>query len=483
MATMLCSCVAEEPQSPTDTEREGTYLSLRIGGRGFGGSRAGVAEGYDREDALRNENTIYNLTLFFLRGATDINDDDANIYGAHYIGRSPDLHEGGEARYTVDIPDLKPMPGDRVIVVVNMGDLSGIGSAPALREATSRGWRESGSLAEYDMFAMSSCRTDDGYIVNPLAGSTSAAGSRENPLSVSVSVERLAARIDLWFDRKNIEGDKLAYNTSGGTGRVYVTDVAPTNVMKQPTYVLKHVSAGTGSLGPVTVCGEEYLGDDGLPSNYVVEPTSTRKGDATLLEGWYGDSRAGLFESPAPMVRWYPLGGFLGDSRLLQNTKGEHEVAMTIAYANENTYEASAATADHVTGLAVKAVFTPDGMAYGQDFWRVAAADLDESKSRYFGSEAEARDFAASNAGYLSPVHYPGGVCYYSIWLRHRLENTSEELVYPMEFGTVRNHIYRVGFGFRGPGTTHIDIKKPEQHVAELYVREWNFRRLGSIIM
>lgn len=52
-----------------------------------------------------------------------------------------------------------------------------------------------------------------------------------------------------------------------------------------------------------------------------------------------------------------------------------------------------------------------------------------------------------------------------------------------MEFGTVRNHIYRVGFGFRGPGTTHIDIKKPEQHVAELYVREWNFRRLGSIIM
>lgn len=477
-AIIFASCHTEESPEP-DIDERGTYLHLNINMADGTGSRSGIANGYGYEEGVRRENSIYNITLFFYQGEGP--NDDADFYRTYYVGRTPVFTSGnGSANYIIQLSDFHPNEGDRILLVANMGDLSSIGSTAELRDNTAKAWQQSGILAECDMFAMSSCRSDDGLITTKSSDTGLEAGTKGNPFIANVTVERLAARIDLWFDRDNIDGNRMKYTTSGGNGTVYITDATPVNAMQQNTYVLKHVSTGLDDLSATGVCGNELSGDDGLPANYVIEPSTTQKGDKEMLPEWYGATSAGTFTTfPGSSS----ISTLLGDERLRQTTAGEHSIAMTVAYANENTYPASQATASHVTGLALRAVFVPDGMTYGSDFWRVRNEDSDESKSLYFATAAEANEFVSATPGYLAPEYYPGGVCYYSIWLRHRLENTSEETVYPMEFATVRNHIYRVALSFRGPGKPYIDLSEPEEHVAEIYVRRWNFKRLNGIIM
>lgn len=241
--------------------------------------------------------------------------------------------------------------------------------------------------------------------------------------------------------------------------------------------MLKHLSDGF-DIGNTFVCGKELLGDDGLPTNYVVEPTTTLKGTADDFESWYGNSRSEAVTDAS----FTPVAEYLSDD-LLQGTAGAHDKALTIGYGCENTYPAALADHRRVTGLMLRAVYVPSGMTAGSDFWRVRHATLDFDKEHYFAAESEALKFVEENPGYLSPIYHKGGICYYHFYFRHRLENNSEAIVYPMEYGTVRNHIYRAGLVFRAPGTTDITTDEPEQHIAELYVRRWNFRRLNTIIM
>lgn len=52
-----------------------------------------------------------------------------------------------------------------------------------------------------------------------------------------------------------------------------------------------------------------------------------------------------------------------------------------------------------------------------------------------------------------------------------------------MEYGIVRNHVYRVRFNFHGAGTPTPDIEGPENAEAAIYVRPWNVFRHEQIIL
>lgn len=474
-STVLSSCYDEPVEPEPEPEAKPLYMRIYIGIDGFG-SRAAVANGYDYEAAVRNEDKIDNLTLFFYSNVPGP-DSDVYFYGSLYISRQPDDivpgPDGSVCYYYEELATaLQPGDGDRMIVVTNMGDRRNIRNMAQLRAATAQAFRSQAQLSEYDRFAMSTCDKSGTSGIITLKEDTNG----NDFFSVNATVERLAARFDLWLDRENIGTGCLEYTATNGRDKVYITDVALLNAMQQPGYVLKHTSKGF-DMTDTEVCGYEYLGDDGLPTNYVVEPTSLLKGTGDALEAWYGGSRATL---AANALR--PISDFLSDN-LTTPTTGAHNTALTIGYAAENTYTPGQATAAHVTGVALRAVYVPEGMNYGDDFWRVRHVSLNRAMELYFDTADKAAEYVSSHPDYLPALHYPGGVGYYTVWFRHRLEKNSEEIIYPMEFGTVRNHIYRMAFSFSTPGSPELDIHNPEQHIAQLYVRRWNFKRLQTIIM
>ena len=93
--------------------------------------------------------------------------------------------------------------------------------------------------------------------------------------------------------------------------------------------------------------------------------------------------------------------------------------------------------------------------------------------------------YADSHRGTLT--EYPDGICYYNMWIRHANDNTADpgpDRRSPMEYGIVRNNVYRISFTFHGPGNLTPDNPRPTEHMRTvIYVRPWAFHRHPEIIM
>ena len=72
---------------------------------------------------------------------------------------------------------------------------------------------------------------------------------------------------------------------------------------------------------------------------------------------------------------------------------------------------------------------------------------------------------------------FADGICYYNVWLRHANVDSNPHLTFPMEYGIVRNNIYRVGVSkVTGPGTPSPSKDGPEHIYLRIFAREWNLR-------
>lgn len=191
---------------------------------------------------------------------------------------------------------------------------------------------------------------------------------------------------------------------------------------------------------------------------------------------------------------------------------------MTLFYCNENTQLTEAQTADYVTGLAFEATYVPatvysafdatepesaqlTATAYtrGTTFWRVTLTkqDMKESEAVYFtdGTVADTyADFITAKTGFPALVQeYVQGKCYYNLWLRHAntdvigadnaWDTSDPHETFPMEYGIVRNNIYRVGVGFTGPGTPQPEMRAPRNIRYRIFVRKWFLREFPPVVI
>lgn len=515
--TVVSSCSdergADDPVTPADDRA--TYVRLLI--TVPVSSRANPSGGEDGdglEPGIRHENEIEDLTLFFYRDPTRQGlalpsntpfESKAYLSGASLTTVSDNTVTGV---YRVD--DYLPVDGDRVLVVANMGDLTAIGTLGDLRDhLVEDPWKSADKIADYKRFAMATASNDpDDGIVAVKTHS----GSSEDPFSVAVKIERTAARIDIWFNNATNNGDgELLYDvkpTAGGDGAavamVHVTNILPINVMQSPTYTFKRVTATSSVSGDIVYCGVENTDEStDIPSNYVIEPHTTAKSadmkeDALELVEWYGDTRAAyvrlnyssLFDDDNSISSY-----FAGDE-LHQFTQAGYDFDsyVTLAYANENTQDMSLHDSRFITGLLFKAVYEPttvysDGeatvkdsrdYALGQTFWRYSPSrqDVIEGDCLYFSNEEAVKAYAAAHPEDIAQITcFDGGICYYNLWLRHaNADKTDPHETCPMEYGTVRNNIYRVGISFTGAGDPTPVLREPNNINARIFVRKWNFR-------
>lgn len=341
-------------------------------------------------------------------------------------------------------------------------------------------------------------------------------GTKEFPFTAQIALERAAARIELMYDADALkvpgndadasaDNRVLVYNVTGSDGviaTVSITHVVPVNVMQQGSFLLKHLTATTTLSSwpsdisaihagvsaqswptslPLYMARDESV-SDGVPTNYVVEPSTATKANLLLalsqsesatekanpltsvsqgvIKGWYGATATSAIESAGASAftdarRIAPI---IANGSLTVS-EGDWKKSMVICYAEENTHpvlssllttepDANGDLYRHfATGLLFRAIYCPKTVysgieettdkegkeitalvvdtdySYGKTFWRYAPTRLNaqnESTCLYFKTEAAALAYAALNPDDLAEIsEFKNGECYYNLWLRH----------------------------------------------------------------
>lgn len=408
------------------------------------------------------------------------------------------------------------------VVVTNMEDFEPKTLRDLRNCIVSQPWTsESASLWSYNNFVMSN--EHDSY-----CDFTTGDGTRENPYKIIVTIERVAARIDFAYDTDVTTPDKVDFNDGKGhtnvlkytttSGTVNLTHVRPFNVMQanqstnQGTYLIKRF-ANQKNQSTFSYLNPEkpYAGYGLTPEMFplVVEPTTWSKGGAYANPTeWYGNTHKNNVDADYASASEYAVHYPTTTDGFAQGySPGEDKTKYYVLdYANENTMEAGKSLKEYATGYILRAVYepktvkegvwedddsdvsTPEVMTGIQDAsytvgttfyrYRPLVTTFDESQAVYFTLEADANEYGnqqlkATGIPYVIEK-YTNGVCYYHVYARHDNSGGSPDAT-PMEFGIVRNNIYRLKVSFTGPGYPEPEVTNTEPLGIKpyLYTRPW----------
>lgn len=504
--------VAEE-----ETRSNGSQLKLRITVSAPAGHTRATANptGGEHGDGWRigryNENNIYDVYLYKFSSSQGINAPDDTpvtlLAFEKYVNFRPEPEDADvngiiskELTFNVGSYLYEAGNNDHFIAAINT-DILGVNTTLGrLRnELIGHTCRQMGDqMKHYDRFTMANAR--DSHFEG-------GSGTEADPYVVSIDVERTAARLDFAYSEAaqaagkfRIQDGKYIYKVAGTDDELHLTHVRATNVNQAAPYLIKRLAASAGET-PV------YLADEtNQASKYVVEPTTwTKTKDAAAANSlntnyWFRDSWY-LTAHDNYKTTWFRdqdkvhVGGndtnehnAFTDGTTIDEKDHDWQYYV-LSYANENTMLADETHQDYTTGLILKGTYVPHEVysdanattgvctvdatyTAGTTFWRCHLVDTNEDL--YFSNVAAANAYKIFHP--LSVVYpYENGQCYYNVWLRH--ENVIDDpTTTMMEFGIVRNNIYRVCVEFSGIGMPDIpeDMVTPETVRMYIYVRKWN---------
>lgn len=485
-------------------EVPGSEMGTRASSRPQGGEN-----GDGEEAAVRNEDKIYDLTAFAISDAEGIlAEPSTTIKAKAYIDYTSSDWEtvAGGVKVALKLKDFDVSADDKVVVVVNAGDLrSAVTTVGELRDYKPVVSFAGGSIAGTEMFVMSSAGSDDGTVA--LGGS--------GDMEAHVKVQRLAARIDFMFhDGYNLAGSssELKYDVTTSDrspvdlATLHLKNIIPVNVMQKPSYITKRVTADADVSSAVTYYGSETADANHIPTNYVIEPHTLLKestvAGATLTE-WYGSTRAAtVMGNTSSYLANTGISSYL-PTKTARSELGYYTHHVTISYANENTQSCTQHKPEFLTGLLLRCIYEPkmvytdaaaskeytkmSDYASGKTFWRYSPTktEMNEADCLYFSNENAANDYRSAHPSEQAEITmFVGGVCYYTVWLRHANKEADPHETFPMEYGIVRNNIYRVGVKkFTGPGTPNPSFENPDHAQLRIFVRPWYRRENSEIIL
>lgn len=513
-ALALTGCSSDDTADVAATN-DGNTLVLRIGmANATGHTRAtGNPTGGEYGDGWRigryNENNIYDVYLYKYSSADGINaSDDTPVTllafekGIDFSPSPEDADAEGnistEVKFNVGSYRYEAGSNDHFIAAINTDIMGTNTTLGKLRnELVAYTCRQGGSqIKDYDRFTMSNAHDSQFRGGN---------GTETDPYLVDIDVERTTARIDFAYSsaaraagKFRIEDGTYIYKVIDGDDEVRLTHVRTTNVMLAPPYLIKRLAAAPSEV-------PAYLADETNPATrYVVEPTTWTKSVQAVDNGtlnfnyWFRDSWYMTAHDTylSPTTPWFRdkdrvrcgLGDAFTDGTSLDEVDNDWRYYI-LDYANENTMLADQTLHDYTTGLILKATYAPhdifkavdseagtltadDAYTVGTTFWRWH--NIDTNEDVFFSNEAAANAFQALHP-HSVVFPYVNGQCYYNVWLRH--ENIIDDpTTTMMEFGIVRNNIYRVCVEFTGIGMPDIpdEMVTPETIRMFIYVRKWN---------
>lgn len=326
------------------------------------GGEAG--DGYERGQSY--ENVVNSAVAFFYRA------DGVNAAATTPIDGVAEFNQftAGDGITPVDtIYTATPQQVDlengeyQVIVVANPGDQKWWnGTTLNLGQVRDHIYKEAWKVdadGNYSDFLMASA---DDATLNLTPDAT-----QQDPAEVAVTVERVAARIDYNADEQVYECTDPAY--AGAT--VQITGAAIVNNLTAGSYLLKRVNA-TVSADGATYLGDETVGSDGVPTNYVIDPWTVEKTEgnkyftidgkadqpASALYGvWFGNQSSQTLTSELLKPGYWAALCTPGTPLALVDggTPGYNRIGYTL----ENTTAADCAGPRYSTGVVFKAKFNP----------------------------------------------------------------------------------------------------------------------------
>lgn len=505
VGTCLAACTFHEEWDASPVPEVDSYLQLHLTfSNGAPSTRAAKPEGDEdgdgRENAHFNENNIYNICFFIYNDGGKLFTNADPLTPIKYCGYVGGLTLTGASSYTtapIKIKSYTPVAGDRIIVLANVGNLTGsyttVGQLQNAEIARSVVWSASTKIKDYNMFAMSSCTDDATY------GKVddTPEGSYANPFTANVEIERIAARVD-WVLPLNAssepdlstDGAKYSVDETGTAGTMYITDIRMVNDAVSNTYLIRRTATTVG--GAVTYMGKQTVdGVSYLPQSYVITPTSVAKGSETTYDTWFNASKFSDSKNAASFFSGSYYSVYDNANSTADRFSVDGNWCYTIGYTMENTMPQTKQNNNLRTGLLLKSVFVPTTVytatdlststtgTYGTTFYYLENEDNRE-QSKFFSEESIMTAYVTAHPGNYSKHTYTNGVCYYYIWIKHAgCEDPALEGTYPMEYAIVRNNIYRI----QVETVLSIGTPTPEFTKEAIRVRRWNRREHPVILL
>ena len=390
------------------------------------------------------EQTVNNMSMLFFHPAkNDLTDGEARIENVIYF---PNVSSDGTRTLAVEV-DSKFLNDTklRFLVVANVGDLSAYQGrklsdvrdqliTDVFNRADNPTFNKRGELDGYSTFVMSSHGQSSLTF-------KSGSGTEDDPYLIDHMIERLAARIDLMPHTELYESNKktglckYCYNVKQGTdiiGGFVLEYVRPYNVLTSQEYVFKR-TATDASLANLKYLGQEEADRNKQNTNYVVDPTSLNKSEATFK---------------------YP--------------KNTDEYWANATY--EDFYQTRIAHKTHTNSIGGKATFNPETDYYILDYVKENTSfDNNEKYATglvFKGKYYEADDWDAEKKEPIAGHESKGKDKAYTYVIRHSDPTGNGTTKDKMHYGIVRNNIYRVRIdGITGKG--------PDGMKVTLNVRKW----------
>lgn len=408
LALLATSCsMSDDLECPP--EKGGTagtgkaYIQLSFGLSGAQGTRANPDAG-ETGDGLEAgqdyENWVNSAVAFLFDGDADVNSpDETPVIAAVYF----DNVTSGDGKWITETQQADVDNGTyNVIVVANPGDDFWCSTADNLSEVRDKiyttAWTKSDDGTYSDFLMALADEPSERLVVenNP----------KEDPATISVNVERVAARVDYKAD-----GEFKLTDTDYKDASVKILGATIINDFSAGSYLLKRVSKDpTKKTGrDVTYLGIEETGADGLPTNYVIDPWTAEKNSTNAdLENTPFTTVDG---KPVNAARLYVDGSYLysgsedpkwWSTRMTAGTPitdpgDDGQVWQRVGYTLENTTAQDQTAKTYNTGLAFQAQFNPGSALAdyktGHTFFRYSDR-LYTSLTAMMGQLNEQTDFA-----------------------------------------------------------------------------------------
>lgn len=339
-----------------------------------GGSRAnptGGENGDGHEMGQVYENTISTAVAFFFQNnGAGVNGDANTPVRYEYFD---DFQEYTEGDGNGIVYKTAPIPTDlygeyNVLVVANPGkgnwwtETTTLG---AVRDTViTQAWTESNG--NYTNFLMSSAA--DATIQISDANNTEATAANKE-----INVERMAARVDYkTLNSYTIEEDE---DYKGATVEIKGA-ILVNNLTGPGSYAMKRVSTATTG-GTINYLGDETLGTDGLPNNWVIDPTTgSKESEASFGVRWKDPN--------AIDPNWWSKKATVG--KTITKKDGDWNI---LGYTLENITARDEMKHDYNTAVVFKAKFHPVGLQNYQD----GATFFELNKKIYASMEDMIADF------------------------------------------------------------------------------------------
>lgn len=378
-------------------------------------------DGDGPESGVDAENTIHDLNIFFFHtedrnGLNTTTDQSVNVVPIYFN----QLTTTQNTKYTTEVKEIKGLQiGEsyNVLAIANIGQALNITTLYQLRQYTVQT-----PIVQENHFVMASSGTGDPVEIE--------GNSKNNPTVVSVSVERLAARVDCHWEN--------SYQIDGGT--VSIEEAMLVNKYKGETYAFKRVTQSTDDFTTIDYLGEEKVVEqaDGriLAGNYVIDPKT--------LDLPPNDNIANFYDNYFGTDPWNDATKWKSLTTDVTSTHDNITYSL-LDYTTENVVIAEdneETCATYCTGIVFKAKYQPTGITTTDGtFYRYNGkfyASLDNIKN-----EMGNQSISDNTLSQYGITKYQDGICYYTYWIKHA-EDEDDTTVSPMEYAIVRNNIYQV---------------------------------------